>query len=185
MRRLIQRGPVTYSKGRQGAVIHLVLRRVNLLTEPYGEIYERLLDFCLDYCDMASLVELFPLSEDGFRFMEKLALHLVSTKQGSSWPGTITAQIATLYSIRYCADSAHLLKKAVCGLYGWGEFWQQSERRLLEDLCLFRTTGEPFLVTIGHEHDAFLDLTDEELAIFRKQFPELPVEVTAWEPLCS
>lgn len=164
----------------------MTMLRAWIEIEPQGATYEILLDACLEHCDKALLVapnpEVFPLSISGICLLDRLTPYLISREEGLHWPGTDSGVPATLHYFRFCPESALLLKKAVSGLYGW-ENPGRPEGGLPEDLCLFRTTGQPFLVSISHERTAFLDLTDIELAFIKRQLPGISFEVQAWEPL--
>jgi len=88
-----------------------------------------------------------------------------------AWNGIACGLMATIYRFRLCNESAQLLK-AVDSLYAW----QHPE--FPEDLCLLRPDGTPWLVTIAHEKDAFLELTAVERL---KILSELPGILTSRE----
>jgi len=83
---------------------------------------------------------------------------LVEERQSSEWPGTRTAAgPARLLIYRFdsgLADRLSTLARRLCQ-------WESPE--LPEDLCLFRSSGEPWLGSIAHERDAWLALTENEV----------------------
>lgn len=66
---------------------------------------------------------------------------------------------ASVFFFSATAESVAVLKRHGRRPYAWG-----TDGALPEDLCFLREGGEPWLVTIGHEHDAYLVITDPELA---------------------
>jgi hypothetical protein len=130
----------------------------DLLDEPVGELYYGLLDFALSECTLALLVETRELTESGQEVMRQLAPFVIRKERSTEWPGTQTTRSAMVYYYHYDAACAEVLKRRTNRLYAWhgGD--------LPDDLCLLRADESPWLGTIGHENDGYLELTDEEKA---------------------
>lgn len=93
--------------------------------------------------------------------------------KSSRWPGTeLLGAEADLFYCRLNAESAHLIKNATGHLYGW------CHPNLPEDLCLLRNDREPWLVTITHEQDRFLVLTELERHHLLLLMPALRLSAT-------
>jgi hypothetical protein len=132
-----------------------------IVKEPRGVLYGALLDHALGACTKALLVlrEDLGLEEQGRRCLEALGPFVTAVEDKSSWPGTeLSGHTAKVYSFRYDRASAEILPSFSEGLYDW------VQPGLPEDLCLLREDGQPWLVTIAHESDAFLRLTEREAA---------------------
>ena len=77
--------------------------------------------------------------------------------KSSEWPGTkLLGGTALIRYYKWTEDCANIISNAVNGLY------DLKQPDFPEDLCLIRGEGDPFLVTISHEKDAYLVLTPEE-----------------------
>lgn len=91
--------------------------------------------------------------------LKRLAPFLREKVSSSEWPGTrLLNQRASVFCYNFGVECAQVLKEATNSLYAW----QQPD--LPEDLCLLFTDGDPWLVTISHERDSYLSLTEEEKA---------------------
>jgi hypothetical protein len=89
----------------------------------------------------------------------------------SEWPGTkLLDSTALVYYFDLNKDSAEHLSKASTDLYSW------LLPNLPEDLCLIKDDGNPWLVTISHEKDAYLLLSEEEKNDLLLEIPELVVK---------
>jgi hypothetical protein len=81
----------------------------------------------------------------------------LSDAESSEWPGTkLLRGTARLLRYSLLADSGSILARLVSGLYDW------RQPSMPEDLCLIRQSGEPWLVTISHERDAYLRMESDE-----------------------
>jgi hypothetical protein len=60
-----------------------------------------------------------------------------------------------------------VLKKATNALYGW------VQPELPEDLCLLRDEKEAWLVSIAHERDSYLCLSEDERSRLLDALPQL------------
>jgi hypothetical protein len=131
---------------------------LDLLAEPLDDLYYGLLGFALTDCTTALLVQhTLELSETGQRVMRRLERFLREVTVTDEWPGTkIFGGTATVLRYNYVHGCAEILKQATNRLYGW------TQGVLPEDLCLLRDDGDPWLVTITHEHEGYLRLSHEE-----------------------
>lgn len=143
----------------------------NLLEEPRGESYQQLIHASLDYGDQFLLVinSSINFDESVRQVMDKLNTHLLRQTQESEWPGTklIGGDTALVSRFSLCTETAAILSASAEGLFDW------LEPELPEDLCIFRSDGSPWLVSISHERDAFFVLTDEEKKTLVKEVPGL------------
>lgn len=123
-------------------------------------MYRTLLNYAVGRYNTALLVtrQTLALERAAEHVLQRLAPFLNQEHQGSQWPGTqlLSGETATLHYYNLSEPCAKILQEAVDRLYGW----QQPERP--EDLCLLRADGSPWLVSIAHEHDGYLELTPEE-----------------------
>jgi hypothetical protein len=132
-----------------------------LMTEPRGDIYRRLLQYARGECVVALLVvrPTLPLSVTGENVLAQLEAYLQEQTESSEWPGTTLLDgVARVYRYRYAPECAAILARAAEGLYSW------EQPHLPEDLCLLRADGEAWLVSIAHEKDSYLFLSDDEKA---------------------
>ena len=103
---------------------------------------------------------------------EKLKPFLKQETIGLEWPGTLLAEPeggegANIYQYRLIPESGQILKSVANGLYDW------VRPELPEDLCLMRPGGSPWLVSIAHEKDSYLELTSEEKELLCRAIPDL------------
>lgn len=144
--------------------------------QPKDSVYRKLIDTAICFCNSGLLVvrETINLDESGTKVIQGLERFITEKTRSSKWPGTILLcneafpnNVATIYSFRFCLDSAEILKNSVKGLYSW----RQPEYP--EDLCLLRPDGSPWLVSITHENDSYLRLATEEEITILNSIPEL------------
>ena len=110
------------------------------------------------------------MEKSGQRALDSLGPFVEEKVKSARWPGTefLNAE-ADLFYCRLSSKSAQLIKGATDHLYGW------CHPHLPEDLCLLRADREPWLVTIAHEHDGYLVLTDLEKQHLQLLLPTLSV----------
>lgn len=98
----------------------------------------------------------------------ELEPYLADTQVTSEWPGAILyGEKATVRRYRYELGSAAIFKRLGEGLYDW------EQPKLPEDLCLLREDEVPWLISIAHEKDSYLYLSDEERAKLAAALPEV------------
>ncbi|GIV06179.1 MAG: hypothetical protein KatS3mg016_1754 [Fimbriimonadales bacterium] len=134
-------------------------RQYTLLEEPQGAEYTGLLRTLSRFCQYALLVVRpeIPLSPYGQETLQELEQDIVIQEARQEWPGTrLYGGNATVYLVRLSSRSLEILCQRADRLYEW------SQPLLPEDLCLMRTETEPLLVSISHERDAYLLLSDDE-----------------------
>jgi len=152
----------------------------DLLAEPIGDLYRKLLDFAVNECRTALLVvrKRPPLTPQGLALVNRLKPFLASKEECTAWPGTGSAdkddhelvalvEPASVRRYDYVPQCAELLKQATDRLYAW------LQPELPEDLCLLRDDGSEWLVTIAHEHDSYLCLSAEEHTRLVDAIPQL------------
>lgn len=135
-------------------------QEITFATEPTGNAYRQLLRFALGCCSTLLLVERdgLGLSEHARQLLSRLRPFESRRYPSSRWPGTeLLAEEAVIIEFRLCAQVVDALEEAASGLFAW------EQPALPEDPCLLRCDGEPWLVTIAHEADAFLRLAPGEL----------------------
>lgn len=146
--------------------------RLSLTQEPRAKVYRNLIAQARRHCDQFLLVVRGEVGKSTslLRALNDLQPFLIEQAQAAEWPGTLLLDGEAVVSrYRLCEESVELLTKLADGLYDW----QQPD--LPEDLCLLRRGGEPWLVSISHERDAYLDLLDHEMAAVQDDLPELLV----------
>ncbi len=143
--------------------------RLNFVREPRGRLYRGLLNFALEVCETALLVvgKRMPLGSKGQVVLSQLEPFLRCKAESSEWPGTqlLFGGTAWVFQYDFTPECAEILKRAASGL--------GLQPKLPEDLCLLRADGQPWLVSMAHERDGYLDLTPDEKAHLFEVFPRL------------
>lgn len=150
-------------------------RRYDFLREPQGDVYLGLLETAIAHCSLVLLVSRQPdsLSPSANELLDRLSPYLVSQEFASTWPGTRLLPIleppgsALVWSYSYSGPVAGILESVTTGLYQW------LEPQLPEDLALLRGRGNVWLGSIAHESDAWLEVTESELADLIRGLPQL------------
>lgn len=147
-------------------------KQYTLLKEPCGAEYTGLLRTLSCFCQYALLVVRpeIPLSPYGQETLLELEQEVVAKVARQEWSGTrLHSGSATVYLIRLNSHSLETLCRRANRLYEW-------EQPLLpEDLCLMCTETEPLLVSISHERDAYLLLSDDEKRELLSAVPSLRI----------
>lgn len=142
----------------------------SLIREPKGKLYRDILDYATRVCREALLVagETIPLAASGNRVIEKLEPFLIERGMRSEWPGTkLLCDKAQVFRYSLNSECSRILKESSSGLYDW------CQPSLPEDLSFSRTHGDPWLVSIAHEKDAYFCLSDHEKALLLQAIPGL------------
>lgn len=135
-----------------------------------GNEYINLLKYSLKFCDRFNLVVRNSIDFDtqGKELLGSLNKFLINCEEKAEWPGTrLLDDKANVYNYILCIEAIETLTCVVDNLFGW------LQPKYPEDLCLFRKNGSNWLVTITHENDGFLLLTDEEFEDINKNIPYL------------
>jgi hypothetical protein len=143
--------------------------RFTFSEEPSGEAYRGVLEFGLRSCDVMLVVvrKEASLSARGAELMSRLASNALEVTDETSWPGTVLhGHTARVHRFRFNSRVRDIVLAATGSLFGWGS-------GLPEDPCLLSSTGEPWLVTITHERDAYLDLPLGHLELLEFAVPTL------------
>jgi hypothetical protein len=131
----------------------------NLLVEPSNRNYYDLLEYALTDCKYALFVIRDPmyLNQNGEKVLKSLSKYIHKEMQSDEWPGTklLTRQARVLLYF-YNQETSEILKNQVTHIYQW------LHPDLPEDLCLLRADETPWLVTISHEDDGYLNLSEQE-----------------------
>ena len=142
----------------------------NFTREPRDASYSALVDAGLSVCDKFLLVvrQTCSISAAATTLETRLRPYHLSQEDASEWPGTKLhsgSALVTYYAFN--THSASVLKSAAHGLYDW------KQPDLPEDLCLLSPSGAPWLVSIAHESDAYLELTEKEYSSLVAIAPEI------------
>ena len=147
-------------------------KRYTLVSEPKGATYTRLVEHCSSYSSSASLIVRngLGISDRGQRLLDSLGPSVISSERRSEWPGTVLLSgDALVVTIQLDGSAVDALRLGADRLFGW------IQPDLPEDLSFIRTDGSPFLVTICHESDAYLEADEFEVSQFKQQFPNVPL----------
>lgn len=145
-------------------------RTYSLLKEPVDDIYREIIVYAVKYCYSFLLVvrHTIPQNDSVKEAIEKFRPYLLNKGEKLEWPGTkLIKGRATVYQFQFNQDTASLLGKTTKSLYSW------LQPNLPEDLSLIRSDGTPWLVTIAHEKDAYMELTNTEKNTIVKVIPDL------------
>jgi len=135
-----------------------------------GNEYYNFLKYSLKYCEIFFLVvrNSIDLDSQGKQILESLKNFLVSREERAEWPGTkLLDDTASVFTFNFCIEAIQTLTKSVDNLFGW------LQPNYPEDFCLIRKDGSPWLVTISHERDGYLLLTDDEFKDIKNNLPYL------------
>jgi hypothetical protein len=149
-------------------------KRFIISREPVGAAYRELLDAACHQCSYALLVvrESYPGVERTARALADLSQWLVSRELRSDWPGTILEdEKAAVYRYRLDVELVERLATLSQGLYDW------VHPELPEDLCLLREGLDPWLVSVSHEREAVIFLTEDERTALAVRAPSLAPSV--------
>lgn len=139
-------------------------------TEPKGNLYGSLLDYSLNHCQYFQFI-IRPgrfLDENGKSAFEKLNFFLIKKEEVSEWPGTIMcSQTVTLLQFALNQQSVKILNQLMRGLYSW------LYPHFSEDLSIVRQDQEPWLISVSHEREGYLILSDIEFQNITSAIPHL------------
>jgi len=142
----------------------------DIVSEPVDGTYRQLLAQCRKYSSTAILVLRDPddLSPVASGLLNRIQPWCISKDKRSEWPGTIMRNfLATVYTYRLDPALVTELQTVATGLYQW------IQPELPEDPCLLRPDGTPLLVTIAHERDAYLIVSQQEVDSLLSTVPGL------------
>lgn len=135
-------------------------RTYNLLDEPVGDEYRALLAGALSHCDTIVLLARDKNLSAG---AEAVMQQLEHFRKGAAQSGAM----GWVHRFQLNKGSLEVLTAAAHGLYDW------RPPTLLEDLCLFRTDGSPWLVSIAAERLGYVELTPFEKLLLGRAAPGL------------
>lgn len=151
----------------------MAITTFNILAEPKGEIYSSLLAYTKKHCPTFSLVKRNQAfsKEHSLQFETRLLPFLVSSIVTDEWPGTkLYGHQASVSKYHVNENSIKLLSE-VDGLYSW------VAPDLPEDLIFYNSDGSPWLVSIAHERDSYIQDSKSNFENLLKQIPGLKAEV--------
>lgn len=146
----------------------------NLLDDVKGEGYVQLLHHALSECDSFILIirHSIDVNATAEAVLNRLEPSLISSEESSEWPGTkLLDSTALVNKYKLSPNTAADLAEVADGLFSW------CQPELPEDLCLIRKDGDPWLVTIAHEEDAYMVLSPEESAALTENIPTLSLRL--------
>jgi hypothetical protein len=144
-------------------------RRYDLTRELRDEAYRTLLAASLGFCDRAVLV-VPPRSAAACEAkVDPLRPFVAFEFAAGQWPGTISWDApATVYWLELSTACVEALSTLVDGLYDW-----QTVNGNPEDLALLSEDGREFLVSVAHECESWMWLTESERRELERRIPEL------------
>lgn len=141
-----------------------------LASEPRGKAYRELVDWASSLGATGVLIRRLDLelSRRGHHLLALLEPSVISRTRGQEWPGTsLLDGEAEITQFRLDSNALEVLNREATGLFDW------CQPELPEDLCFLRQDGEPLLVSISHEKEAYLSLRGAELEHLRSAAPEV------------
>jgi hypothetical protein len=137
------------------------VNRYALTRDLSGTMYHELLSYAMGVCSQALLVvrhpPSLPLDGHGAEVLERLHPFLLRKIESSEWPGTkLFNHTASVFYYNFNSSCTSVIGNAADSLFSW------LQPNLPEDLCLLKADGEPWLVSISHEKDGYLNMTDDE-----------------------
>ena len=145
---------------------------VTLVDEPVGEVYDRLLDYAVRVRSQFSLVwrQQLKCAESAQTIARRLKPDLISEARTDAWPGTqLLGHVATVRMYRLSAKALAVLRETP-RLYDWRAPSHP------EDLAFYTPDGRPWLGSIAHERDAFVDPSAIDVGELTAQVPGLKLE---------
>lgn len=140
--------------------------------EPQGVTYRQLIVYALRRCSSLTLVIRDTVSsESATEVLKKIEKYQIKKEQRSEWPGTkLIDHTATVFTYDTASGIGDTLHKLADRLYDW------VQPSLPEDLCFSTKEDDPWLVTISHERDAYLNITEEEFNTLIAEVPALRLQ---------
>jgi hypothetical protein len=133
--------------------------RYTFSAEPREDAYRQLITIGRSVCQSVLLVARPELGFDqrASETLGALEPYLLREEASASWPGTTLLSGEALVRLyRFQDEVLGILIGRAAALFEW------QQPKLPEDLCLMRDELTPWMVTIAHEADAFVDLTPPE-----------------------
>ena len=142
----------------------------NFTKKPEQDIYHDILYIAQKLCSFFVLVirKDIGCGEKICELQNTLKPFLIRSYESKEWPGTILLDdCACVYEYKLCDDTAIILRNNAKSLFEW----QQPE--FPEDLCFMRKAGKPWLISISHENDAYVQMTKKEYQYIAEHAPNL------------
>ncbi len=140
---------------------------VNIETNINDDLYYKLLDFSLQYCNMFLFVIHDHYKIDRYKsLLLELNYYKINEEENNQWPGTVLSnKTVKIIRFSYNLNSVNILKKYSKSLFEW------NYPDLPDDLCLLKNS-DPVLINIAHENDAYVQTEKEIEKEFCKFFRE-------------
>ena len=138
--------------------------------EPRNDLFHTLIDFAQRKCRFAWLVirPTINLDGNGEQALQLLNQYLYQTVNAKEWPGTkLLTGTGRLHKYFFSLEFAKEIKSISNGLYDW------IQPHLPEDICFMVDENTPWLVSISHERDGYLVLSEQDVQEITSQIPEL------------
>ncbi|MEK7096675.1 MAG: hypothetical protein AAB881_01880 [Patescibacteria group bacterium] len=133
--------------------------------------YYKILEMANNYCDRFYFVipNTAQMPETVNHVINSLQPFVADIQKVKEWPGTViySEGYNLLYTYYLNKESEKALKGITNDLYSW------TKPVLPEDLGFLRKDGSPWFISITHEKDCYMELTDKEKGEFDEIFPDL------------
>ena len=152
------------------------MKTYTVRSEPRGDEYRSLIDCASKTCAIALVVvrPTIALSKQGSSVLGRLEPYLQNRSEEAEWPGTrLESGCASIFRYRLTRECQDILKGSARSIYEW------HQPDLPEDLCFLRLGGEPYFVSISHEHDSYFVLSDQERRDIADGAPSLSLYLEA------
>lgn len=143
-------------------------KMLTLIEEAKDGFYQQLIAYGSQHCSEVILVvrPSVQLDNSGMKFLDFISPYLKEKAQSQDWPGThLINGYAWVYHYYLTPELTQVLLRSTNNLYAW------LQPKLPEDLCLIRSDQDPWLVTISHEQDSYLYLSESELNELLSKMP--------------
>jgi len=123
-----------------------------LRNEPSGAAYGRLIESLLEIEPRFGLVwqEQFKFRETAREIREQLQTLLVGSRRTNRWPGTQLMRHHAIVETYHCDALALPILRRPGSLFSW------VQPKYPEDLHFLSRTGEASVITVAHEHEAWI-----------------------------
>lgn len=146
----------------------------NIVNEPTGITYKKLLSLIFQKCSEFSLVWRNQLNfeKSAYEIEKKLKPFLKESYESDEWPGTkLYGSKGVVRKYRVTKDSFVVLL-TVDGFYSW------LSPKFPEDITFYKRDGNPWLVTITHEREAYIQDCSIDIAKeLNYELPELEIRI--------
>lgn len=144
------------------------MHTINLPSKCKGIQYVGLLHFVAERSSEFYLIDPGRIAANGQSPVASLQSYLIRQRNVDEWPGTRlgdgTGRDALRSDFAVSVQSLEALLRVKVDLYGWSG---DTRPPLPEDLGFVRADGTVVLATISHERDAWLELKENDVKLFK------------------